>query len=79
MSSVSIQELEIAIEEYLERAEKGESFTITRNGRVIAQISPAVNNRPIDRRPSGLCKGRFVVPNDFDAPLPNEVLKEFET
>lgn len=29
-------------------------------------------------RPSGLAKGQFVVPDDFDAPLPEDVLAEFE-
>ena len=29
-------------------------------------------------RPSGLCEGEFVVPDDFDAPLPEEVLQDFE-
>ena len=29
-------------------------------------------------RPSGLCEGEFIVPDDFDDPLPEEVLREFE-
>ncbi len=29
-------------------------------------------------RPFGLCKGEFHVPDDFDAPLPEYILKEFE-
>jgi hypothetical protein len=29
-------------------------------------------------RPFGLCAGEFVVPDDFDAPLPEEVLQDFE-
>ncbi|HMS09853.1 MAG TPA: hypothetical protein PKE66_10235 [Pyrinomonadaceae bacterium] len=32
---------------------------------------------PIARRPFGLAKGLFVVPDDFDAPLPNDILEEF--
>lgn len=31
-----------------------------------------------DLRPYGLSKGSFVVPEDFDAPLPEEVLADFE-
>ncbi len=31
-----------------------------------------------DRRPFGLAKGEFVVPDDFDAPLPEEILAGFE-
>ncbi len=29
-------------------------------------------------RPAGLCKGEFHVPDDFDAPLPEDILKTFE-
>jgi hypothetical protein len=29
-------------------------------------------------RPIGLCKGEFVVPEDFDEPLPDDVLSLFE-
>jgi hypothetical protein len=31
-----------------------------------------------DLRPYGLDAGKFVVPNDFDDPLAEEILKEFE-
>lgn len=30
------------------------------------------------RRPFGLASGDFVVPEDFNAPLPEEILREFE-
>lgn len=29
-------------------------------------------------RPFGLCEGEFSVPDDFDAPLPEDVLEVFE-
>lgn len=29
-------------------------------------------------RPFGLSKGEFVVPEDFDAPLPEDILADFE-
>lgn len=29
-------------------------------------------------RPYGLCAGEFVVPDDFDDPLPNDVIEAFE-
>ena len=32
----------------------------------------------LDMRPFGLCMGEFVVPDDFDAPLPPEILGLFE-
>lgn len=38
-------------------------------------IIPAQLTQP---RPIGLAKGEFVVPDDFNAPLAEEVLKQFE-
>jgi hypothetical protein len=29
-------------------------------------------------RPFGLCAGQFTVSDDFDAPLPDDILREFE-
>ncbi len=38
-----------------------------------------VDTSPLEKmRPSGLCEGEFVVPDDFDAPLPEDVLQSFE-
>lgn len=33
---------------------------------------------PLKRRPFGLAAGEFVVPDDFDDPLPEEILRDFE-
>ncbi len=38
-----------------------------------------LNPRPVSQpRPIGLAKGQFTVPDDFNAPLPDEVLRAFE-
>jgi hypothetical protein len=29
-------------------------------------------------RPHGLCAGEFTLPDDFDAPLPEDILQSFE-
>ena len=29
-------------------------------------------------RPYGLCEGEFITPENFDNPLPDEILKQFE-
>ena len=36
------------------------------------------DSQPKNLRPFGLSKGDFVVPEDFDAPLPEEILGTFE-
>ena len=40
--------------------------------------SKAVTTKNKKQRPFGLCAGEFVVPEDFDAPLPEEILNAFE-
>jgi hypothetical protein len=34
--------------------------------------------RPAAKRPIGLAKGELVIPDDFDDPLPDDVLDAFE-
>jgi hypothetical protein len=41
----------------------------------ILEESPQV---PINLRPYGLCVGQFTVPDNFNDPLPEEILREFE-
>jgi antitoxin (DNA-binding transcriptional repressor) of toxin-antitoxin stability system len=55
---------------------EGEEVVIMRAGRQLVRLTP-VEQAPI-RRKLGTAKGDFVVPEDFDAPLPEEILKEFE-
>ena len=40
--------------------------------------SEAVSPSETTLRPFGLCAGEFIVPDDFDAPLPDDILAEFE-
>lgn len=53
----------------------GEEVTIARAGVPVARLVPAEPGR--NRRPLGLDRGRFKVPEDFDAPLPPKFLAEF--
>ena len=41
-------------------------------------LSKTVTTKSKKQRPFGLCVGEFVVPEDFDAPLPEEILNAFE-
>ncbi|MFM8004845.1 MAG: type II toxin-antitoxin system Phd/YefM family antitoxin, partial [Dolichospermum sp.] len=55
----------------------GESIIIIQSGKAIAEIKPVYPISP-KLRPYGLCAGEFTVPNDFDAPLPEDILNSFE-
>lgn len=69
--------VEKRIRGYLEQVEAGETVIIESGGRPIAEIRP-IKSRSSRMRPFGLCAGEFEVPEDFDAPLPEEVLRTFE-
>jgi antitoxin (DNA-binding transcriptional repressor) of toxin-antitoxin stability system len=77
MSTVSLQELQRDPDALLDRVEAGEHLVIVRGGRSVAELRPvpALQRSP---RPFGLCAGAFTVPDDFDAPLPEEILRGFE-
>ena len=62
---------------YLDRVQAGEVFVITRAGKPVAEMMPARTSRAA-ARPYGLCAGEFVVPDDFDEPLPEGILDDFE-
>ena len=69
-----IQDLGSSIALALDKVRHGEEVTIADHGRAIAKIVPV---EP-EKRVFGAFKGRAVVADDFDAPLPQNVLAEFE-
>lgn len=70
----------LRVEEHINSPEKlGHTKKIrssVRIGRFKANFSVASNTNQL--RPFGLCAGEFTVPNDFDMPLPEEILSAFE-
>lgn len=62
---------------YLNQVAAGESFVIVQADQAIAELKP-IQNIQKQKRPFGLCAGEFIVPDDFDAPLPEDILKAFE-
>ena len=74
--NVTVEEVKRDPESVIHRVLEGETLVLTEHDRPIAEI------RPIERvrrpRPFGLAAGTFVVPDDFDDPLPEEILRDFE-
>ena len=77
MSTVSLQELKLDPDALLDRVEAGEHVVVIRGGRPVAELRP-VSTASSGPRPFGLCAGAFEVPDDFDASLPEEILRGFE-
>ena len=75
---VSVEEIQRDPLKYLHQVEAGESFMIVQADKPIAELRPITHSHR-QLRPFGLCAGEFIVPNNFDAPLPEDVLSAFES
>lgn len=77
MTTITVDEMQRDLGGYLRRVEAGESLLLVRDDLPVAEIKPVAppSTHP---RPYGLCAGEFTVPDDFDAPLPEEILRRFE-
>jgi antitoxin (DNA-binding transcriptional repressor) of toxin-antitoxin stability system len=53
----------------------GEEIIIAKAGKPVARLVPIKARK--GKRPLGLAKGEFSVPDDFDAPLPPEIEEGF--
>ncbi len=74
--TVNLYEAKTKLSELVERAAKGEEIVIAKAGKPRAKLVPV----PVQKgmRPAGLWKGKIAIPENFDDPLPEEVLKAFE-
>lgn len=77
MTQVNLEDIQQDLSIYLQRVEAGETLVILRAGKPVAEVKP-VAPRVETLRPFGLCAGEFTVPEDFDAPLPEDTLNAFE-
>jgi len=76
MVAISLSEIQRDFPTYLRRVEAGESLLITDHDRPVAELKP-VSPTTNGARLVGLCAGEFRVPDDFDDPLPDDILRGF--
>lgn len=77
METVNIHQAKTNLSRLLSRVELGEEFVIANRGIAIAKLVPFRTS--LNRRASlGQDQGKFIVPEDFNAPLPAEILAAFE-
>jgi prevent-host-death family protein len=74
--TVNIHEAKTHLSRLLEEVARGEEVTIAKAGKPVAKLVPFVNSK--GKRKLGLLKGQLRIADDFDAPLPEDVLKAFE-
>ena len=75
-SIIPIHQAKSSLSQLVKRAAGGESIVIGRYGRAEAVLSSAARVKPTKRL--GLLEGKLTVSEDFDAPLPPEILAAFE-
>ncbi len=68
---VNVHEAKTHLSKLLERVAVGEEVIIAKAGKPVAKLVP-INSKP-KTRILGSAKGEFVVPDDFNDPLPKEI------
>jgi prevent-host-death family protein len=73
---VNIYEAKTQLSKLVDQAASGQDVIIARAGKAVARLTRLEAPRP--KRQFGRLKGRIRIADDFDAPLPDEVLAAFE-
>ena len=74
-TTVTIDQAHADFQNLVHQASTGQIITITQHGHALARLVAV--ERPAHRR-IGAMKGMINIPDDFDAPLPDDVLDAFE-
>ena len=75
MTIMPLGEAKTNLSKLVDEAAAGKVITIAKHGRAMAQLVPMGNSKG---RRIGAMKGKLAIPENFDAPLPDEVLDAFE-
>ena len=73
MRTINISAAKTHLSSLVEEAAAGEEITVAKAGGPIARLVPL--EEPDFRKTFGMLKGKIRVSDDFDAPLPPEILK----
>lgn len=73
--TLNVAEAKARLSELVQRAARGEEIIIARNGQPQARL---VALAPKVARTPGAGAGKWIIADDFDEPLPSEILAGFE-
>lgn len=76
MQTVNIHAAKTHLSRLVDAAANGEEIVIARAGKPVARLVPLA--APKKKRVLGMMAGMFNMPDDFDAPLPDDLLDLFE-
>lgn len=73
MATYNVHDAKTHFSRLLDKVEKGEEVVIAKSGRPVAKLVRIT----LEPRKPGRLKGRIRMSDDFDAPLPEEILAAF--
>lgn len=76
METVNIYDAKTRLSQLVDKAASGEDVIVSRNGKPLVRITQLAPTRREIR--FGVLKGKVRIAKDFDAPLPPDVLADFE-
>lgn len=75
MQAINIHDAKTRFSKLVEAVMRGEEIIIAKAGKPAAKLVPFVEKK---KRKFGVLKGQVHISDDFDEPLSEEVLKQFE-
>jgi prevent-host-death family protein len=76
MTTINIHAAKTHLSRLVDQAASGEEIVIARAGKPVARLVPLAPAR--QPRVLGIFDGQYAIPDDFDAPLPDDLLGLFE-
>lgn len=77
MTTVNVHAAKTNFSRLVDLAAAGEEIIIAKAGQPVARLVPLAA-APREKRRLGLLAGRAIIPADFDAPIPEDVIDTFE-
>ena len=78
MRTVNIHAAKTHLSRLLDEVAAGEEIIIARAGKPVAKLTPLTVTPAKPRRVLGIMAGQMRISEDFDAPLPDDILDAFE-
>ena len=72
---VNIYEAKSKLSKLINKVIAGEEVIVAKSGKPVARIIPF--EKPTENRKPGSAKGKLIISDDFDAPLPDDILQGF--
>jgi prevent-host-death family protein len=76
MHTVNIHEAKTHLSKLVDAVMHGEEIIIAKSGRPAAKLVPFTSSKPKGK--PGALKGKIKIAKDFNAPLPDDLLEQFE-